>query len=49
MTDNERTHERHRSTPEPDGGIVWWSRPVFDRWAWWTMIGAVNALRLKEV
>jgi hypothetical protein len=52
--DGERAHvgggqepsqwERHRSYPEPDGGVVWFPHPVFDRRDFYTMKGATSGL-----
>ena len=36
--------ERHRTYPEPDGGILWFRRPVFDRADHYTMLIAIRAL-----
>jgi hypothetical protein len=36
--------ERHYSRPEADGGIIWFSRPVFDRADYYTMLIAARVL-----
>ena len=36
--------ERHRSYPEPDGGIVWFPQPVFDVVAYYRMKATADAL-----
>jgi hypothetical protein len=36
--------ERHASVPEPDGGIVWFRRPIFGRSEHWQMKAAARKL-----